>query len=716
MSSPTIRVGLLGAGYIADWHCKALRSVRGARVVAVCDQSTDRAAALAQKCGAERAFATLDEMLAEAKLDAVHVLLPPTAHAAAARTLLDRGVAAYIEKPLCVRADDARDLADRAGVGAGATLAVGHNFLFTPGYERLKADLAAGRLGRVEHVTVVWAKEFGQLRGGPFGAWVFRHPGNIMLEVGPHLAAHVLDLCGPPDRVAAEALDPVALPNGGTFYRRWLVTTHHGRATADVRASFGPGFTEHRVEVRGTAGTAVVDFEAGTYVLRRRTHLPTDFDRYARSRAEAKTVTRQARGTLARYVFSKLKLVKDGNPFGASIARAVRQFYAGLGGTTDPRLTAAFGASVVNLCLDVARAAGRDPEVEVTPPAASVLTPAATASEPKAAPDVLILGGTGFIGRALVKRMAAAGRRVRLLARDPNSVPADLKAAGVEVVRGDLSRPCDLASALTGITGVIHLARSNSRTWAEYLRDDVGVTRAVAEACLAAGVKRLVYTGTTDSYYSGRDEVVTEATPLDPKIHRRNLYARAKAEAERELLALHKDRGLPVVIARPAIVIGPGGDPHHWGIGSWASPETCHLWGDGTRPVPLVLADDVAAALVRCLDVPGIEGEAFNLAADATVTPREYVAAMSDALGTWIDARPRSPLSYYSGDAAKWLVKCLVRHPERRVPSYRDWKSRTYRARYDCSKAKRVLGWAPVSDRDALLAEGVRRAAAEWSA
>ena len=710
MRSPTIRVGLLGAGYIADWHSKALRSVRGARVVAVCDQSTGRAEALAAKCGAERAFATLDDMLAEANLDAVHVLLPPTAHAAAARTLLGRGVAAYIEKPLCVRSDDARELAGHAGTGS--KFAVGHNFLFTPGYEQLKADLEAGKLGRIEHVTVVWSKEFGQLRSGPFGAWVFRHPGNIMLEVGPHLAAHVLDLCGPPDRVAAEALDPVQLPTGGTFYRRWLVTTHHGRATADVRASFGPGFTEHRVEVRGTAGTAVVDFEAGTYVLRRRTHLPTDFDRYARTRAEAKVITRQARGTLARYVFSKLKLVKHGNPFGASIARAVRHFYAGLSGAPDPRLTAAFGASVVNLCLDIARAAGHDPEAAAAAPVPAAAAPAAGHTPP----DVLILGGTGFIGRALVKRMAAAGRRVRVLARDPSSVPPELRVAGVEVVRGDLSRPGDLMSALTGITGVIHLARSNSRTWAEYLRDDVAVTRAVAEACLAAGVKRLVYTGTTDSYYSGRDEVITEATPLDPKVHRRNLYARAKAEAERALLELHRDRGLPVVIARPAIVIGPGGDPHHWGVGSWASPETCHLWGDGTRPVPLVLADDVAAALVRCLDVPGIEGEAFNLAADATVTPREYVAAMSEALGTWIDARPRSPLSYYAGDAAKWLVKCLVRHPERRVPSFRDWKSRTYRARYDCSKAKRVLGWAPVSDRDALLAEGVRRAAAEWSA
>lgn len=707
--SPTFRVGLLGAGYIADWHCKALRSVPGAKVVAVCDQSSERATALARKCGAERTHTSLEEMLAAGPLDAVHVLLPPTAHIDAARTLLDRGVAAYIEKPFGVRADECRELAERVEINGGK-IAIGHNFLFTPSYEQLKSDLATGRLGRIEHVTVIWAKEFGPLRGGPFGAWVFRHPANIMLEVGPHLAAHIIDLAGVPDRVQTELLDPVLLLNGAKFYRRWLIRTYHGRACVDVQASFGPGFTDHRVEVRGSAGTATVDFEAGTYVLRRRTHLPTDFDRYARTRHEARTSVKQARGTLARYAFSKVGLARDGNLFGASIARAIRRFYSNLPNVSDSRLTAKFGASVVQTCHDIVRAAGLDP---AETPLAPTSKPVALVHAPS--PEVLVLGGTGFIGRALVRRMVAAGRRVRLLARDPNSVPDALRAAGVEVCRGDLSRPGDLASALEGVPAVVHLARSQSRTWSEYLRDDIGVTRAVAEACLAAGVRRLVYTGTTDSYYSGRDEVITEATPLDPKIHRRNLYAQAKAEAERELLALHRERGMPVVIARPAIVIGPGGDPHHWGIGSWASPDTCRLWGDGTNPVPLVLADDVAAALIRCVDVAGIEGEVFNLAADASVTPREYLAAMSESLGTWIDVQPSSPIRYYAGDMAKWVVKTLICHPERRFPSYRDWKSRTYRARYDCSKAKRVLGWLPVSDRDALLAEGVRRACVEWS-
>jgi nucleoside-diphosphate-sugar epimerase len=236
----------------------------------------------------------------------------------------------------------------------------------------------------------------------------------------------------------------------------------------------------------------------------------------------------------------------------------------------------------------------------------------------------------------------------------------------------------------------------------------------VAQACLEARVRRLIYTSTTDVYYSGREDVIDEVTPIDPKIHRRNLYARTKAESERELLAFHREFGLPVVVVRPAIVVGSGGNPHHWGIGLWSSPENCRLWGDGLSPVPLVLVSDVAAALARCLEVDGIEGESFNLAAEQCITPRDYVAALAETLKTSIDIRPTPPWRFFLQDVGKWFVKCLIRHPERRFPSYRDWKSRTCRAHFDCSKSKRVLGWMPMSQREVLLDVGVRRPALEW--
>ena len=73
-------------------------------------------------------------------------------------------------------------------------------------------------------------------------------------------------------------------------------------------------------------------------------------------------------------------------------------------------------------------------------------------------------------------------------------------------------------------------------------------------------------------------------------------------------MELHREQGLPVVIFRPGIVIGRGGSPLHWGIGMWSFDAVCQVWGEGRNPLPLVLVQDVASALVAALDVSGHRG------------------------------------------------------------------------------------------------------------
>ena len=67
-------------------------------------------------------------------------------------------------------------------------------------------------------------------------------------------------------------------------------------------------------------------------------------------------------------------------------------------------------------------------------------------------------------------------------------------------------------------------------------------------------------------------------------------------------------------------------------------------------------------------------------------------------------------------DLAKSIVKAAIRHPDRRLPSYRDWESRIQRARYDCSKARNVLGWHPTDDREEMIRRGINEPATEFFA
>ena len=68
---------------------------------------------------------------------------------------------------------------------------------------------------------------------------------------------------------------------------------------------------------------------------------------------------------------------------------------------------------------------------------------------------------------------------------------------------------------------------------------------------------------------------------------------------------------------------------------------------------------------------------------------------------------------FYANDVAKWLVKRAIRHPDRRRPSFRDWESRTQRAHFDCSKARRVLSWDPTGARDEMIRRGIQEPARE---
>lgn len=693
------RVALLGTGYIAEWHAKAIASINDIELVAVCDQMLSRATAFAQKFGGPRVYHSLEEMLGAEQLDSVHVLLPPDIHFQAAKTILEAGVNAFIEKPMCLSPQDC-ELLTRLAEERGLRVGVGHNFLFSECYERLRNDLRNGILGTIDHLAITWHRELPQATTGPFDIWMLREPANVMLEIGSHCVAQMLDLAGLPDAVEARASNPVYLPSGQKFYRRWNVNATKGRTAIELRFSFVPGFGEYTIQARGSLASATVDFDRDTYTLRRHRPLSDDFDRYAMVADGARNARRQARRTLMNYALSKLHLRSNGNPYGASVANALKAFYPPPGEVLDERIGGQRGVDVTRICQGIGKVAA---------PAEAPMT-AGSSIEATALPTprILILGATGFIGRELTRRLIESGNRVRILVRNPGKIAQDLRSPQLECVRGDLNDAVALRSAMTGMDCVYHLARADVKSWADYQRYEIGVTREIAEAALATGVKRFVYTGTIDSYYAGaRAGTITEDTPLDPAIERRNLYARAKAASERMLLQMHRERKLPVVIVRPGIVIGRGGSPMHWGVGRWWYGSVCQTWGSGRNRLPLVLVEDVATGLIATANVVGLEGESFNLVADPCLSAQDYLDEMDRFYGIQIQRRPTAIAKFYLTDMFKWVAKVITRHPDRLLPSYRDWESRRQLAIFDCTRAKVRLNWKPVSDRAALVRSGI---------
>lgn len=131
------------------------------------------------------------------------------------------------------------------------------------------------------------------------------------------------------------------------------------------------------------------------------------------------------------------------------------------------------------------------------------------------------------------------------------------------------------------------------------------------------------------------------------------------------------------------------------------------FWGDGQHLLPFVLVDDVAQALLLSLDAAALEGRALLVTSPALLSGHDYVKALSDAMETRIRVQPQSALKSYCGDVFKELIKHVIRHPNRRIPSYRDWRSRQHIARDDATETYQLLGWEACPDKQVLIAEGI---------
>ena len=113
------------------------------------------------------------------------------------------------------------------------------------------------------------------------------------------------------------------------------------------------------------------------------------------------------------------------------------------------------------------------------------------------------------------------------------------------------------------------------------------------------------------------------------------------------------------------------------------------------------------------MDAPGIEGESFNSVANSPLSALDYLRALEECTGSKFQTIQTAPWKFYVVDVVKWMVKRAIRHPDQRKPSYRDWESRTQRARYDCSKAKMLLDWDPTETPTELVRRGIQLPALE---
>lgn len=171
---------------------------------------------------------------------------------------------------------------------------------------------------------------------------------------------------------------------------------------------------------------------------------------------------------------------------------------------------------------------------------------------------VLVTGGSGFLGGALVERLVASGREVRGLARTSDAAE-HVTSLGAAAVRGDVLDLESLVEAMRGCEVVFHAAGVNAmcvRDPHPMYRTNVEGSGNVVRAAVATGARRMVYTSSASAIGEARGTVGTEDSP-----HRGSYlshYERSKHLAERRVLGWARELGLDVVSVNPSSVQGPG--------------------------------------------------------------------------------------------------------------------------------------------------------------
>jgi nucleoside-diphosphate-sugar epimerase len=234
---------------------------------------------------------------------------------------------------------------------------------------------------------------------------------------------------------------------------------------------------------------------------------------------------------------------------------------------------------------------------------------------------VLVIGGTLFIGRALVEELVKGEHEVAVLHRK---------------AKHDFGRRVDNIMADRNDADAMQEALSTRRF--DVVFDNVydwerGTTAEQVEATvrpLGDRLTRYIFISSVSAYGDGLNH--KESDPLAPDYHAIP-YVRHKATTERLLFRMHAQTGLPLVTFRPPFVYGPG-NPFYREQFFWdrlRAGRSIVIPGDGHRLMQFVYVNDLVAAMVRAMEEPRAVGEAFNIGDAKPVTQVELVEKLARA-------------------------------------------------------------------------------------
>jgi nucleoside-diphosphate-sugar epimerase len=306
---------------------------------------------------------------------------------------------------------------------------------------------------------------------------------------------------------------------------------------------------------------------------------------------------------------------------------------------------------------------------------------------------ILVTGGTGFLGKRLVRTLLARGDSVRVLGRNA-CVCAELASFGArDIVRADLRDGDAVRRACAGMDVVCH-AGALSAPWgprAQFHAVNVGGTAHVIAGCRDHNVRRLVYVSSPSVVFNGQDQT---GLPDDAPYPRRfaSVYSETKKLGEDLVGTARND--LETVIIRPKAIFGPGDTSLLPRLLNAAARGRLPQIGDGANRIDLTYVDNVVHALSLSLESHAAVGNTYTITGGESVRLWDVVRTLLGRLGYRNELR-RVPLRTAYAVAALLEAASRVTGREPLLTRYTvAVLARTQT--YDISAARRDLDYAPL--------------------
>ena len=306
---------------------------------------------------------------------------------------------------------------------------------------------------------------------------------------------------------------------------------------------------------------------------------------------------------------------------------------------------------------------------------------------------VLVTGGRGLLGEAVVSELTRRGHQVTSFQRSSAGARPH-----VSEILGDVSDAEAVVEAMAGQEGVVHLAARVSMTgsWRDFLRVNVEGTRHVIDAAQAGGVSRFVHVSSPSVAHTGHPLVGVGAEPADPA-GARGAYARSKAIAEQ--LVLSRAGGAQAVsVIRPHLVWGPGDTQLVGRIAERARRGRLVLIDRGSALIDTLYVDNAATGIAQALErchLPEVRGLPLVLTNGQPRTVAEMVSRIALAAG----ARPPTrslpyPIARGAGSAVEWLWDRLGRDDDPPLTRFVAEQLATAHW-FDQRQSRSALAWEP---------------------